>query len=303
MEIRQLRYFLKVAETLNFSEASRKLYITQSTLSQQVSHLEQEVGFPLFERNSHEVFLTEAGRQLRPFAQATVNAAAACADRMNDLREMQTGELNIGVTHSFSNIMAETLIDFMHTYPNVKLNIEYKTMQELMEDLKLRKLDLVLAFKPLMHDKAIDSRVIFTNRLAAIVNTNHPLAKLSSVRLSELERYDFVLPSRGLQARNAFDHLVENKELNFRIKVEVNNVNIIFDLLHRSNCVTILSESTLVHENGLRAIPIDSPDNEMDGCIHMLRDSYMKNSAQEFIRMLSQSTTILANFALKDILR
>ena len=52
MEIRQLKYFLKVAETLNFSEASRKLYITQSTLSQQISHLEQEIGLPLFERNS-----------------------------------------------------------------------------------------------------------------------------------------------------------------------------------------------------------------------------------------------------------
>ncbi len=58
MEIRQLKYFLKVAETLNFSEASRKLYITQSTLSQQISHLEQEIGLPLFERNSHEVYLT-----------------------------------------------------------------------------------------------------------------------------------------------------------------------------------------------------------------------------------------------------
>ncbi len=46
MEIRQLKYFLKVAETLNFSEASRKLYITQSTLSQQISHLEQEIGLP-----------------------------------------------------------------------------------------------------------------------------------------------------------------------------------------------------------------------------------------------------------------
>ena len=46
MEIRQLRYFLKVAETLNFSEAARKLFITQSTLSQQISHLEQEIGLP-----------------------------------------------------------------------------------------------------------------------------------------------------------------------------------------------------------------------------------------------------------------
>ena len=303
MEIRQLRYFLKVAETLNFSEASRKLYITQSTLSQQISHLEQEIGMPLFERNSHEVYLTEAGKEMLPFAQQAVNSASACLDHMNDLKEMLTGELNIGVTFSFSNIMAETLIAFMHTYPNVKLNIVYRSLPELMDGLKKRDLDLVLAFKPLKKDKAIDSRAIFSNRLAAIVNENHPLARQTSIRLADLERYDLILPSMGLQARNAFEHLIEGKELNFKIMVEVNNVNFIFDLLRRSNLVTILSESTTLLQHDMKAVPIDAADNEMDGCIHLLKDSYMKNSAQEFIRMLSQSTSILANFAFKDILK
>ena len=268
MEIRQLKYFLKVAETLNFSEAARKLFITQSTLSQQISHLEQEIGLPLFERNSHEVYLTEAGKELLPYAQNAVNSADACIDHMNDLKEMLTGELNIGVTYSFSNIMAETLI----------------------------------AFKPLKKDKAVDSRAIFSNRLAAIVNENHPLARQSSLRLTDLERYDLILPCKGLQARNAFDHLVEGKELNYRIMVEVNSVNIIFDLLRRSNLVTILSESTTILQPDMKALSLDAADNEMDGCIHILKDSYMKNSAQEFIRMLSQSTSILANFAFKDIL-
>lgn len=302
MEIRQLKYFLKAAETLNFSEASRKLFITQSTLSQQISHLEQEIGLMLFERNSHEVFLTEAGRELQIYAQRTVNASEACMDRMNDLKQMLTGELNIGVTYSFSNIMSETLVSFLRAYPNVRLNILYKSMQELMEDLCRRRLDLVLAFKPLKEDKNVDSRTLFCNRLAAIVNRQHPLARLSSVRLADLQRYDLVLPTPGLQARGAFDHLVEGKELDFRIKVEVNSVDVIFDLLHRSQYVTVLSESTVVHDEDLKAVPIDVEGNEMDGCIHFLKDSYMKNSAQEFIRMLSQSTCILANFALKDIL-
>ncbi len=303
MEIRQLKYFLKVAETLNFSEASRKLYVTQSTLSQQISHLEQEIGLSLFERNSHEVSLTEAGRELMPYAQATVSASEACTDRMNDLKKLLAGELNIGVTFSFSNIMTEALRSFLHAYPNVKLNIHYKTMQELMESLKRRELDLVLAFKPLKADKCVDSRAIFSNRLAAVVNSSHPLAKSTLVKLAELERYSLILPTKALQARNAFDSLTEGKDLDFRIKMEVNNVNIILDLVRQSNYVTVLSESTVIYEEGLRAVPIDAAGNEMDGCIHLLKDSYMKSSAQEFIRMLSQSTSILANFALKDILK
>lgn len=303
MEIRQLKYFLKVAETLNFSEASRKLYVTQSTLSQQISHLEQTIGMPLFERNSHEVFLTEAGREMLPYAQAAVNAAEACADRMNDLREMLAGELNVGVTFSFSNIMAETLIDFLHAYPHVKLNIAYRSMEELMDGLKRRELDLVLAFRPLKRDKAIDSRAIFSNRLAAIVREDHPLARQQSVTLDELARYDLVLPRKGLQARNAFDHLNDGRDTAYHVMAEVNHVGIIFDLLRRSQLVSVLSESTTITEPGMRAVPIDAVDNEMDGCVHLLKGAYMKSSAQEFIRMLSQSTALLANLAFKDILR
>ena len=198
---------------------------------------------------------------------------------------------------------AKTLIAFIHAYPHVRLNIVYRSMQELMDGLKKRELDLVLAFKPLKRDKVIDSRAIFSNRLAAIVNDHHPLARQQSVTLADLERYDLILPYKGLQARNAFGHLLEGRDNNFKIMVEVNNVNIIFDLLSRSSLVSILSESTTLTQPGMKAIPIDAEGNEMDGCVHLLRDSYMKSSAQEFIRMLSQSTALLANLAFKDILR
>ena len=302
MEIRQIKYFLKVAETLNFSAAARVLYITQSTLSQQISRLEDEIGLPLFERNSHGVCLTEAGRELLPYAQRTVIAADSCKDHIDDLKKMLTGELNIGVTHSFSTIMQETLITFIKAYPGVRLNICYQTMEELMVRLKRRELDFVLAFRPLRADREIDSRVIFSNRLAAIVSECHPLSKLRSVTLAELQKYELVLPARGLQARNEFEKLIGGKELEFRIKVEVNNVNIILRLLRKASYVSVLSESTVIHIDGLRAIPIEADDNEMDGCIHKLKDAYVKHSAQEFIRMLCQSTSILTNMMLKDIL-
>lgn len=303
MEIRQLKYFLKVAETLNFSEASRRLYITQSTLSQQISHLEQEIGLPLFERNSHGVYLTEAGRELVPYAGRAVVATESCMEHIEDLKKMLTGELNIGVTYSFSTVMSETVIDFMKNYPGVKLNVYYETMEELMTKLKRRELDFVLAFKPLKADKDIDSRVIFSNRVAAIVNECHPLAKKRTITLSDLAAFELLLPMHGLQARNAFDQIAGDKEMDFRIKMEVNNVNILFELLHRANYVTVLAESTVLNERGIVAVPIEAEGNQMQGCIHILRDSYVKNAAQEFIRMLCQSTSILTNIALQDLIQ
>ena len=86
MELRQLRYFLKAAETLNFSEASKELFITQSTLSQQIRQLERELGVSLFQRNSHEVLLTENGEHLLPYARKTIIDADTCVESMNDLK-------------------------------------------------------------------------------------------------------------------------------------------------------------------------------------------------------------------------
>ncbi len=299
MEIRQLKYFLSVAEALNFSAAGRKLFITQSTLSQQIGRLEQEIGLPLFERNSHEVRLTEAGRELLPHAQKVINAADSCKNHIDDLKQLLTGELNIGVTYSFSTVMSETLIDFMKEYPGVKLNICYDTMEELLRMLKRHELDFVLAFRPIRADKDLESRLIFSNRLAAIVRDGHPLSRKRTVRLADLERYALVLPARGLQARCAFDCLMEGSGSEFRVKVEVNTVSIIFKLLRRTNCISVLAESTVLYEPDLKAVSIAEAAN-MDGCIHLLKGAYFKKSAREFVRMLSQSAA-LVRFSLKGL--
>lgn len=97
MELRQLRYFAKVAETLNFSEAARVLNITQSTLSQQIKQLEGELDTPLLTRSSHKVSLTEAGELILPHVKHALHEADSCAERINDLNGISVGSLSIGV--------------------------------------------------------------------------------------------------------------------------------------------------------------------------------------------------------------
>lgn len=196
MELRQLKYFVKAAETLNFSEAAKALFITQSTLSQQIRQLEQEMNAQLFIRNSHNVSLTEAGEELLPYARNTLHSADTCLERIHDLQHMLTGTLNIGVTFTFSPILTETLMTFMKQYPQVKLNICYEPMTNLMEKLGHRELDFVLAFKPTTHYDEIESHVLFGNHLAAVVQDNHPLAQHDMVTLDELTHYDIALPSK-----------------------------------------------------------------------------------------------------------
>ena len=298
MELRQLKYFLKLAETLNFSAAARDLFITQSTLSQQIQQLEHEFGQPLFLRNSHEVTLTEAGQTLLPLAKETLHAADNCQTRLEELKNLMAGELNIGVTFSFTSIMAETLTAFLRLYPNVKVNVSQSYMADLMERLLHHELDFVLAFKPLLGNPRIESRPLFSNRLAVIVDERHALASRDAITLAELQRYDLAMPRRGLQARNAFDRITAGTGYRFRLKVEMNTVYLLFRLVRESNYVTVLSESTVVGERGLHAIPIvesQAPAYTMQGCIHLWKDAYVKNATKEFVRLLGESTAYLKN--------
>ena len=298
MELRQLKYFIRLAETLNFSTAAKDLFITQSTLSHQIQQLENELNQPLFQRNSHEVTLTEAGQTLLPLAQETLRSADNCMLRMEELSSVMGGELKIGVTFSFASIMAETVTAFLRQYPHVKMNVTQSTMAELIEQLTNHELDFVLAFKPTKPNPKVESRVLFHHRLAAIVNDRHALASRDTITLEELQRYDLALTRQGTQARSAFDRTVAQYDYHYKIKVEMNTVYLLFRLVRESNYVTVLSESTVVYEDGLKAIPIidtDTPENEMLGCIHLLKNAYVKNSAKEFIRMLGESTSILRN--------
>ena len=292
MELRQLRSYIKLAEMLNFSEASRELFLTQSTLSQHIKNLEDEFGCKLFVRNSHSVALTEAGAELLPFAHKAVDAAEECRQRMVDLQDMLVGELNIGVTYSFSPILTETIFEFMKKYKGVKLNICYKPMADLMNMLRGRKIDFVLAFKPSEYAADIESHVLFQNYLAAIVNDSHPLASNECVSIDELAGYSLALPSKGLQARNALDKILDRYPRDLNIRMELNDPHILLELIRHSNLVTVLAEASVHNQSGVKAVRIGLPENEMTGCVHTLAGSYHKKSTCEFVKLLCESLAV-----------
>ncbi len=305
MELRQLRYFVATAKTLSFSAAARKLFITQSTLSQQIQALEDELGTRLFTRSSHRVALTEAGDRLLPLALETLRTAEECKTQVSDLSEQVGGELNIGVTHSFSTLLTKPLADFLHTYRDVKLHIYYADSLHLMQMLRNHTIDLALAYKSDRAGNDFDSHILFHDRLCAVVRKDHLLAGRKSITLAELERdnWGIALPSQQMQAREMLDRYWESEgEVNhLRKRIELNDANFIMDLLDDSNLlVGILSEETCRHRRGLVTIPLEedtgdalqtrSQDTgspfEMEGCIHSLANTYTKRTAQIFAQML-----------------
>lgn len=292
MELRQLKYFVMSAEYLNFSEAAKHLFITQSTLSQQIKQLEYELGFPLFIRNSRHIILTEAGEEFIPFAQKTIRDAEDGLQRLYDLQHVKTGTLRVGVTYSLSTVLTEGLLRFMKEYPGIKLEICYETVNSLLELLKGHKLDFVLSYKPVNEMLEIDTISLFDNMLSAVVCRTHPLAERKKVSLSELKNYSLVLPSEELQARMMLDRLMENKDFKLTSQVELNETNILLQMVSTGNYVTVLSTSAVFGNRRFKAVPIDEPGNVMEASMLTLKGVYQKASAKEFIDILLDTDAV-----------
>jgi len=292
MELRQLKYFVKVAELLSFSKAAKALYITQSTLSQQIKQLEDELDMALFFRNNHKVSLTEAGETFLEGAKKTLAEADDNKAKILDLAQGHRGVLNIGVTYSFGSILTESVLTFKKEFPDVILNICYKNMMELMELVSDGELDFALSFRSSEKYENVESHILFDNRLCIIVRENHPLTRKESVRLADLEEYELVLPGIGLQARSTFDNIIADRSLNLKVTMEANEVNTILNLLPRSNYVTVLSETVVLEHDNLVTIDISDAECNMEGCLHFCANRYRKRSTEEFIRLLSDTKAL-----------
>ena len=292
MELRQLKYFVTVAKTLNFSEASRKLFITQGTLSQQIMQLEDELGIQLFSRTSHSVMLTEAGEELLPLALETLEASNVCKDKMRDLQNALSGTLNIGVTHSFSVFLADTVKAFLKQHPGVKLNIHYKTASELIEMLRKREVDFILAFKPIMEYDDVEAEVLFRSRLSVVMRKDHPLATKKFVSFSDIEKQGIVLPASGLQARKMFENFVGVDTRKLDVRVELNDPNMIMDIIQGTNLVAMVSSLAAYYRTSLVAVPLEDGGHEMLGCVQRLKDGYRKRSAEVFLDMLRDAAQV-----------
>lgn len=289
MELRQLRAFVKIAETCNFSLAAKELYTTQSALSQSLKKLEDELGTKLFHRDNHNVGLTEAGDALLPYAKKTIEDADNCVYKMNDLMNMKCGTLNIGVTHSFRILTSDTLNVFVKRFPNIKLNIFYKTNDELQYMLLHKEIDVALAFKPEEIAEHIESHNLFEDKLCAIVAKDHVLASKKSITLEEIAEYPLILPAEGTQARSMIDRVLKTHPVDLNPKIVINEITPILMLVSYGDMVSILSGISTKTRPDVVAIPISVTGNIMEGAFHILKDSYFKQSAKEFIKLLCET--------------
>src|ERR1700716_1011184 len=161
MELRQLEYFIAVAEEANFTRASERVHVAQSGVSAQIRRLERELGQELFDRTRGAVRLTEVGAAMLPYARSALDAVAGARATVDELAGLVRGHVSVGMIVARSALdLPELLSDFHRGHPGVEIPLAEDNTERLLEMLQAGELDLALVGLAAPPPGAIETEVL-----------------------------------------------------------------------------------------------------------------------------------------------
>ena len=198
MEIRQLLYFVKVAERLNFTEASKQVFVAQSAISQQIADLENELRAKLFTRNKRSVKLTPAGNAFLKEAIDIINRCDIAAHVAYQASTGIIGTVNIGFLSSAVRLFLPKVIrKFRQEFPKVDLVLTQLSLNKLQSALEREEIDIGFTVCPeLIRTAGIQVEKLYTGYNLVLVQADHPIAGKPSVNIASLANEPFIVMSR-----------------------------------------------------------------------------------------------------------
>jgi DNA-binding transcriptional LysR family regulator len=199
MELRHLRYFVTVAELLNFTKAATRLRVAQPALSRQIRDLEDELGAPLLERSSHRVRLTEAGAVFLPEAKAVLERAGEAVQAVRAVARGERGVIHVGYAPTPTvELLPCALHAFQNLAPGVRVTLHDLSSEEMLRGLHDGKLDLCLMVRPAAKAlRGLRFERLREYPICVAVARTHPFAKLKQVTVERLVREPLLAYNRA----------------------------------------------------------------------------------------------------------
>lgn len=200
MEIRQIRYFLAVAEELHFTRAADKLHVAQPALSQQIRQLEEEIGAKLLERTNRRVELTPAGELFRKRALGAMEQLHRAAAEAGQEGRGEAGSLSVGfVSSAVWGVLPAMLRQFRKTAPLAEIELRELDPAQQLQDIRERRLDLGM-MHAVLDQPELSTVVISRDRLIVALPEKHQAAGKPGVSLKSLAGETFLIPKRHASA-------------------------------------------------------------------------------------------------------
>ena len=307
MNLLSLEYFLMLVQEMNFTKASKKLFISQQALSKHIQNLEQDLDILLFDRNQ-PLTLTPAGKRLKENAEKILDLKKSAEREIKDIKDFKYGEVYVGVTDvRGSVILPRILPNFYENYPHVKVKLLEGTSKEIEGALTDGKIDLIIGFLPNQKDN-ITSEPLMKDRLCIVVpesiinkctskNESALYTENNNLNISLFKNCPFLkMPSSSWNGA-IFEKYCRVNKFNPKVILETKNLGTLISLCYAGIGIIVCSEiflntnltSNENQKNRVKKFYIDQNFFTNYTSISYLSNKYKTKAVEKFIEITKQT--------------
>ncbi|RDK01595.1 LysR family transcriptional regulator [Paraburkholderia lacunae] len=290
LNLRDIRAFIAVAQTGNFTRAAAQLHLSQPALTVQIRRLEETVGARLFDRNSRNVALTPTGRELLPVLQKSLYDMEHVLLDARALGDGSTGTVRVACLPSFAaSLLPDLIRAFKHDFPRVRFHIRDVVAGMVNTLVRNEEVDVGLTGGELS-DSALEVLHVGEDRLVVVCPQDHPLARKRRITLKDLVSVPLVLTARGTSVRAVVDAALANAHCTPEVSCEPTYMMTAVAMVRGGLGVTILPGSAreVLAEPNLVARPIDEPAFVRPIALIRKRGRTLSPATEAFVAVLLQ---------------
>lgn len=259
MDIRRIRHFLLLAETLNFSETARRSGISQPALSKAIRKFEDEVGGALIRREGRLTHLTPLGRKMAPHLAELERVSAVAEASAKRLTSGGIMPLEIAVMCTVGPYrISRFLLDYLSTNQHVEVTLHDVPASRIVDDLLSGRVDLAILGAPVSEPLRLRHTKLYTEDMVLACNAEHPFANRPKIRLEDLSSQPY-LDRLHCEFRNTFMTTVARENITLHTAVRSEREDWIQHLVKTGQGVTILPCDSVVSK-GIATVPLDRDD-------------------------------------------
>jgi molybdate transport repressor ModE-like protein len=293
MQLGQFDLFCQVARVKSFSKAAKLLHISQPAISAQIHSMEEFYGIKLFDRTPHGVSLTAAGTVLFDYAKRILELHEELERKLTGMADEKNQRLSIGATPTVgSHALACGIWTFKDKYPDLQINLEISNIQEIINKIADKSIDVAIVECPVRHYKGLSVKSVFVDELVAIVPNNQQWAGKTSVTLEELTKNRLILREDGSELQCILDEALKPANMKFsdlKPRTTISNSNAIKTAVENGHGVSICLRLTVqkdVRHGSIMALPIDNVDQRVEYSL-VYREDDLSSVAKRFIRFIT----------------
>lgn len=262
MELRQLEYFVAVADEASFTRAAAKVHVAQPGVSTQIRQLERELGQALLDRSGRAVRLTEVGAAVLPYARAALAAVDGARLAVDELTELLRGRVAVGMVTSLGSFDLPGLLAAFHDeHPGVEITLTEANSDHLVDALRTGQLDAAVIGLAAADPPGVGIQVLTDERIVVAVSHHHELAAAEIVTLDGLRDRPLISLPQGTGLRARLDQACAAAGFRPHIAFEAGDPLLLAQFAARGLGLAVLPESVAAARPAvLRSLPITKPE-------------------------------------------